>query len=198
MTTTQIALENDLIMLRLMELSDVDEIYEVATDERIWEHIAYALSTKEEVEKYVHSQVRLNESEERFVLVIIDQVTNKIIGSTSIYEISKEHSRCEIGSTWLTPSYWRTAVNTNCKYLLLQHVFETLELERVQLKTDNLNIRSQNAIMRIGAKFEGRLRSHMRRKDGTMRDTMLYSIIREEWPAIKGMLEERMKENEDR
>ena len=198
MTTTQIALENDLIMLRLMELSDVDEIYEVATDERIWEHIAYALSTKEEVEKYVHSQVRLNESEERYVLVIVDRVTNKIIGSTSIYEISKEHSRCEIGSTWLTPSYWRTAVNTNCKYLLLQHVFETLELERVQLKTDNLNIRSQNAIMRIGAKFEGRLRSHMRRKDGTMRDTMLYSIIREEWPAIKGMLEERMKENEDR
>ena len=197
MTTTQIALENDLIMLRLMELSDVDEIYEVATDERIWEHIAYALSTKEEVEKYVHSQVRLNESEERLVLVIIDQETNKIIGSTSIYEISKEHSRCEIGSTWLTPSYWRTAVNTNCKYLLLQHVFETLELERVQLKTDNLNIRSQNAIMRIGAKFEGRLRSHMRRKDGTMRDTMLYSIIREEWPAIKGMLEKRMKENKD-
>ena len=197
MTTTQIALENDLIMLRLMELSDVDEIYEVATDELIWEHIAYALSTKEEVEKYVHSQVRLNESEERFVLVIIDQVTNKIIGSTSIYEISKEHSRCEIGSTWLTPSYWRTTVNTNCKYLLLQHVFETLELERVQLKTDNLNVRSQNAIMRIGAKFEGRLRSHMRRKDGTMRDTMLYSIIREEWPAIKGMLEKRMKENKD-
>ena len=197
MTTTQIALENDLIMLRLMELSDVDEIYEVATDERIWEHIAYALSTKEEVEKYVHSQVRLNESEERLVLVIIDQETNKIIGSTSIYEISKEHSRCEIGSTWLTPSYWRTTVNTNCKYLLLQHVFETLELERVQLKTDNLNIRSQNAIMRIGAKFEGRLRSHMRRKDGTMRDTMLYSIIREEWPAIKGMLEKRMKENKD-
>ena len=198
MTTTQIALENDLIMLRLMELSDVDEIYEVATDKRIWEHIAYTLSTKEEVAKYVHSQVRLNESEERYVLVIVDRVTNKIIGSTSIYEISKEHSRCEIGSTWLTPSYWRTAVNTNCKYLLLQHVFETLELERVQLKTDNLNIRSQNAIMRIGAKFEGRLRSHMRRKDGTMRDTMLYSIIREEWPAIKGMLEERMKENEDR
>mgnify|MGYP003489026110 FL=1 len=197
MTTTQIALENDLIMLRLMELSDVDEIYEVATDERIWEHIAYALSTKEEVEKYVHSQVRLNESEERLVLVIIDQETNKIIGSTSIYEISKEHSRCEIGSTWLTPSYWRTTVNTNCKYLLLQHVFETLELERVQLKTDNLNVRSQNAIMRIGAKFEGRLRSHMRRKDGTMRDTMLYSIIREEWPAIKGMLEKRMKENKD-
>ena len=197
MTTTQIALENDLIMLRLMELSDVDEIYEVATDERIWEHIAYALSTKEEVEKYVHSQVRINESEERLVLVIIDQETNKIIGSTSIYEISKEHSRCEIGSTWLTPSYWRTTVNTNCKYLLLQHVFETLELERVQLKTDNLNIRSQNAIMRIGAKFEGRLRSHMRRKDGTMRDTMLYSIIREEWPAIKGMLEKRMKENKD-
>ena len=198
MTITKVALQNDLIMLRLMELSDVDEIYEVATDERIWEHIAYTLSTKEEVAKYVHSQVRLNETNERLVFVIIDRITNKIIGSTSIYELSKEHARCEIGSTWLTPRYWRTAVNTNCKYLILQHVFETLELERVQLKTDNLNVRSQNAIMRIGAKFEGRLRSHMRRKDGTMRDTMLYSIIREEWLVVKRMLEERMKENEDR
>ena len=79
MTTTQIALENDLIMLRLMELSDVDEIYEVATDELIWEHIAYALSTKEEVEKYVHSQVRLNESEERLVLVIIDKILSTVV-----------------------------------------------------------------------------------------------------------------------
>lgn len=198
MTLTKIRLENNLVMLRLIELLDVDDIYEVATDERIWEHIAYTLSSKEDVATYVQNQVKLSESGERFVFVIIDRITNKIIGSTSIYDISWEHSRCEIGSTWLTPNYWRTAINTNCKYLLFQYVFETLELERVQLKTDNLNERSQNAIKGIGAKFEGRLRSHMRRKDGTMRDTMLYSIIREDWPKVKTMLECRIAEYEDR
>ena len=129
---------------------------------------------------------------------MLDKITNKIIGSTSIYEISTHHARCEIGSTWLTPTYWRTAINTNCKYLLLQYIFEQMKLERVQLKTDNLNIRSQNAIERIGAKFEGRLRSHMRRKDQSMRDTMVYSIIREEWPEVKAMLEGRIFENIDR
>ena len=81
MTITKIALENELIMLRLMELSDVDEVYKIATEERIWEHIAYTLSTKKEVAKYVHSQVRLNETNERLVFVIINRITNEIIGS---------------------------------------------------------------------------------------------------------------------
>ena len=195
---TTIRLENDLVLLRLMQMEDAQAIAEVATDESIWEHIAYTLATNVDVNHYVAEQLQLVEKGERLVFVIIDKITNKIIGSTSIYEISTHHARCEIGSTWLTPTYWRTAINTNCKYLLLQYIFEQMKLERVQLKTDNLNIRSQNAIERIGAKFEGRLRSHMRRKDQSMRDTMVYSIIREEWPEVKAMLEGRISENIDR
>jgi len=193
-----IRLENDVVLLRLMTMEDAQAITEVATDQRIWEHIANTLETDADVNQYVAEQVQLIEQGERLVFVIIDKITNRIIGSTSIYEISTHHARCEIGSTWLTPTYWRTAVNTNCKYLLLQYIFEQMKLERVQLKTDNLNERSQNAIERIGAKFEGRLRSHMRRKDNSMRDTMLYSIIREEWPEVKAMLENRIFEYVDR
>ena len=194
----EIHLENDLVLLRPIKMEDTKALAEVGTDERIWEHIAYTLATESDVNKYVAEQVRLVEKGERIVFVVIDKITNKIIGSTSIYDISIQHARCEIGSTWLTPIYWRTAVNTNCKYLLLRYIFEEMELERVQLKTDNLNERSQNAVERLGAKFEGRLRSHMRRKDGSMRDTMMYSIILEEWPDVKIMLERRISDYEDR
>ncbi len=193
-----IRLENELILLRPMQMEDVHAITEVATDERIWEHIAYTLKTSEDVYEYVAEQVQLVESGERIVFVIVDKITKKIIGSTSIYEISTHHARCEIGSTWLTPAYWHTAINTNCKYLLLQYIFEQMKLKRVQLKTDDLNVRSQKAIERIGAIFEGRLRSHMRRKDGSMRDTMMYSIILEEWPEVKMRLESRIFEYSDR
>lgn len=195
---TDILLQNDLVLLRPIQLEDVKAVAEVATDERIWEHIAYTLATEEDVTNYVQKQVALNETGERIVLVILDKITNKIIGSTSIYDFSVEHAHCEIGSTWLTPAYWRTAINTNCKFLLLQHLFEEMNFNRVQIKTDNLNIRSQQAIERIGAKFEGRLRRHMLRKDGSLRDTMMYSIIREEWPDVKAMLENRIYEYEDR
>ena len=194
----KVRLENDFVLLRPIEIEDEQALAEVAIDERIWEHISNTLATHTDVNKYVAEQVSLAEKGERIVFVVIDKITNKIIGSTSIYDISTHHTRCEIGSTWLTPAYWRTSVNTNCKYLLLRYIFEELQLERVQLKTDNLNERSQNAIERIGAKFEGRLRSHMRRKDGSMRDTMLYSIIREEWPEVKAMLESRISDYEDR
>ena len=195
---TTILLQNDFVLLRPIELKDAKAIAAVATDERIWEHIAYTLATEEDVVEYVEKQVALTEKGERIVFVIMDQLTNKIIGSTSLYDFSLEHARCEIGSTWLTPAYWRTAINTNCKYLLLQHIFEEMNFNRVQIKTDNLNVRSQQAIERIGAKFEGQLRRHMRRKDGSLRDTMMYSIIREEWPDVKAMLENRIYEYEDR
>lgn len=195
---TNLLIQNDLVLLRPIQLEDAEEVAAVATDERIWEHIAYTLATEEDVTNYVQKQVALNEKGERIVLVIIDKITNKIIGSTSIYDFSFEHARCEIGSTWLTPAYWRTAINTNCKYLLFQHLFEEKNFNRIQIKTDNRNIRSQQAIERIGAKFEGQLRRHMLRKDGSLRDTMMYSIIREEWPEVKAKLESLIYEYEDR
>jgi RimJ/RimL family protein N-acetyltransferase len=102
------------------------------------------------------------------------------------------HRRVEIGHTWLAKSAWRTPINTEAKFLLLRHAFETLACNRVQLKTDSRNLRSQAAIERIGAKREGVLRSHMVLPDGHVRDTVMFSILGAEWPAVKARLEQMM------
>ncbi|WP_238993047.1 GNAT family N-acetyltransferase [Jiangella aurantiaca] len=112
-----------------------------------------------------------------------------VVGSTSYLDIDEANGRVEVGSTWIGPAWWRTEVNTATKLLVIGHAFETLGLERVALKTDHLNVRSQRAIERLGAVREGVMRHHMRRPDGTWRDTVYYSILREEWPAVRARLE---------
>src|SRR5690606_33587051 len=108
----------------------------------------------------------------------------KAIGSTRFLEIDRENKGIEIGFTWLNPSVWRTSVNTECKYLLLQYCFEELKYIRVQFKTDILNVRSQTAIARLGAKKEGILRNQKIRQDGTYRDSVYFSIIESEWEEV--------------
>ena len=180
-----ISLENDVLLLRPVELSDIQTIAEAAKDERIWEHMSVNLVTKEAVEKYVENAIAERKSQISYMFVIIDKKTNKVIGCTSFLDISMAHKRLEIGATWLNPTVWRTQINTNCKYLLLQYCFEHLKLNRVQIKTGHENKRSQKAIERIGAVKEGVLRNHMIRKEGTIRHTVMYSIIKEEWLIVK-------------
>lgn len=115
-------------------------------------------------------------------------VGGELAGSTRYGDIRAAHSGLEIGWTWLTPEHWRTGVNRRMKRLLLTHAFEQMGMERVQLKTDILNTRSQRAIEGIGGVREGVLRSHMRRADGTMRDTVMYSVTRPEWEGVKARL----------
>jgi RimJ/RimL family protein N-acetyltransferase len=116
---------------------------------------------------------------------IADDVT---IGSTSYLDVTPEHGRVEIGATFLSREVWRTGVNTESKLLMLTHAFDVLGCERVALKTDLLNERSQRAIERLGARREGVLRHHMQRSDGTWRDTVYYSILRDEWPEVRQRL----------
>jgi len=122
-------------------------------------------------------------------LVVVDRTTDTIVGSTRYLDIVPAHKAVEIGWTWLTPSVWRTSINTECKYLLLRHAFETAGAIRVCLKTDSRNLRSQAAIERIGGVREGVLRRHRILPDGYRRDSVYYSIIDEEWPAVKARLE---------
>lgn len=180
-----ILLENDVVLLRPVEHYDIEGIVEAAKDERIWEHMSVSLLTKEAANKYVEKAIVEREAKESYMFVITDKKANKIVGCTSFLDISLAHKRLEIGATWLNPSVWRTHVNTNCKFLLLQYCFEQLHLNRVQIKTGHENIRSQKAIERIGAVKEGILRNHMIRKEGTIRHTVMYSIIEEEWSAVK-------------
>ena len=125
---------------------------------------------------------------EQYPFTVIDRKTNKIIGSTLFHNIFPEHRKLEIGWTWYDPAYWRTGYNRECKLLLLTYCFETLKTVRVQLQTDENNMRSRTAILGIGATFEGIMRKERIRANGAFRNTVMYSIIDDEWAMVKEKL----------
>ncbi len=129
------------------------------------------------------------ESKKEFPFVVLSH-NEQIIGSTRFLDISNTNKSLEIGWTWYSPAVWGTNTNTECKYLLLKHCFETMNLIRIQFKTDEQNIRSQKAIEKLGAVKEGILRNHMVRANGTYRNSVYYSIIDSEWRAVKTRLED--------
>jgi len=184
-----ITLENEVVKLKPLELSDTQGLLEAGSYPEIWSHMSTTIEKREDVNSFVENALKAKNEKTEFPFVIVDKQSGDIIGSTRFMDIDDKHQRLEIGYTWLTPAYWRTAINTNCKYLLLRYSFEHLHLQRVQIKTDHDNIRSQKAIERIGATKEGILRNHMIRKDGTTRHTVIYSITIEEWPQVKMHLE---------
>lgn len=185
-----IALENETVLLRPLDKVDVQGILEAVNFPEIWLHMSTAMENIEDVNGFVDNALAIKEKKTEFPFVIVDKESGQIIGSTRFMDIDDKHKRLEIGTTWLIPAYWRTAINTNCKYLLLQYCFEILNFQRVQIKTDHENYRSQKAIERIGAIKEGVLRNHMIRKDGTIRHTVMYSIIKEDWPEVKMKLQQ--------
>lgn len=185
-----IALENETVLLRPLAKVDVQGILEAVNFPEIWLHMSTAMENIEDVNGFVDNALAIKEKKTEFPFVIVDKESGQIIGSTRFMDIDDKHKRLEIGTTWLIPAYWRTAINTNCKYLLLQYCFEILNFQRVQIKTDHENYRSQKAIERIGAIKEGVLRNHMIRKDGTIRHTVMYSITKEDWPEVKMKLQQ--------
>lgn len=166
-----------------------------------WAWMGMALNTLEDVERWTALAKAAELRGEEFVFVVklkSDQVLSpeqnvRIIGSSRYMAIELQHKGVEIGGTWYSPSFQGTVVNPECKYLLLRHAFEDWGAIRVQLKTDVNNVHSQRAIVKLGARFEGRLRNHRIRRDGTFRDTMMYSITKDEWPEVKARLEARIE-----
>ncbi len=190
MNVTPVVLIGKRVELVPLEISHIDSLFEAGNDPEIWTHTPGNINSIEAATQYVNKALT---QQNAVPFVIKDVESQKVIGSTRLYDISLEHKGLEIGSTWLTPSVWRTAVNTECKYLLLKHCFEVLGMIRVQFKTDRRNVRSQNAIERLGAVKEGILRNHMILSDGYIRDSVYYSILDKEWPLVKEQLEQRMK-----
>ncbi|MDN4525924.1 GNAT family N-acetyltransferase [Fictibacillus fluitans] len=172
-----------------MDKSHIKGLFEAGNHKQIWTHLSKEIQTLEEMEALVEEALANKEHGTEFPFVITLRENDRIIGSTRFLGISPRHKGLEIGSTWLTPSVWRTPVNTECKYLLLKYCFEILNIIRVQFKTDDQNIRSQKAIERIGGVKEGVLRNHMIRKDGTFRHSVFFSVIESEWPSVKTRLE---------
>ena len=191
---TPIVLEGKIARLVPMAEAHAHELAEVGLDPDIWRHMLYGnIDSEEKLQAFVLSLLAQQAKGEALPFTVIFKPTGKAIGCTRYMAIDIRNRGVEIGGTWYGAEYQRTGVNTECKYLLLRHAFEVWGCIRVQLKTDARNTRSQAAIERIGAVKEGVLRNHMIRPDGTVRDSVMYSIIDTEWPQVKARLESLME-----
>lgn len=150
-------LDGEMVRLVPISLNHLDGLWEAAKPDEIWTYMATTIRSKEEMEQMITTAILKRDKGLDYTFTVMNH-ENKIIGSTRYLDISPENKSLEIGSTWYHPDYWRTRVNTECKYLLLGHAFKSWKFRRVQLKTDSRNLRSQNAIERIGAVKEGTLR----------------------------------------
>lgn len=166
---------------------------EIGLDPELWRWIPDPVHTREEMFAYVDAALAQQASGVSLPFAILERASGKVIGSTRYANIERAHRRVEIGWTWVASAWQRTPINTECKYLLLRHAFETLGCIRVELKTDSLNEKSRKAIARIGAREEGVFRNHMITSTGRIRHSVYFSIIDSEWPQIKAHLEEKLK-----
>jgi RimJ/RimL family protein N-acetyltransferase len=169
------------------------QLADVGLEDDLWKWIPIPVRTAEEMSAYV--QTALNEQAAGFALpfALIEKSSGRAVGSTRYGNIDRVHHRVEIGWTWVARPWQRTAINTEAKYLLLRHAFETLRCIRVELKTDSLNDRSRAAIFRIGARQEGIFRNHMITASGRIRHTVYFSIVDSEWPEVKARLEAKLR-----
>jgi N-acetyltransferase len=160
--------------------------------EDIFRWIPYSVRTPEDFRGLIDKALNEQQRGESVVFATVERMSGRTIGSTRFMNIDRTNRRVEIGSTWIAPAWQRTAVNTEAKYLMLRHAFDVWGCIRVELKTDSLNQKSRNAILRIGAKEEGTLRRHLLTWSGRVRDTVYFSILDHEWPDVKARLESRM------
>ncbi len=181
--------------VRLEPLSEahVAGLAEIGVGQDFWKFMLYGdMKTEEDMRRWVKDMLARQARGTDLPFAAIDLASGRVAGATRYLNIDPPNRGLEIGGTWYGLEFQRTAVNTECKYLLLKHAFETLGCIRVQLKTDSLNVRSQRAIERIGAKKEGVLRNHLILSDGRYRDSVFYSIIASEWAEVKRRLEEML------
>ncbi|MGK5508287.1 GNAT family N-acetyltransferase [Brevibacillus formosus] len=184
-----VILKGKLVRLEPLRMAHVDGIWKAGAFEEIWPHMSVTIRTREDAQAFILQALENEQAQIELPFVIIRQADEQIIGSTRFLGIAKKDRGLEIGFTWLTPSVWKTGVNTECKWLLLRHCFEQLGCIRVQLKTDSRNLNSQRAIARIGGIREGVLRNHMVMPDGYIRDSVYFSILDREWPEAKQKLQ---------
>ncbi len=190
-----IVLEGKFVKLEPLKIEHLDALCEVGMTDSIWFFTANVVQTVEDMRRYV--ETALDEAERNVALpfVTIDKKENKIVGSTRFGNIDVKNRKAEIGWTWISPLWQRTYVNTEAKLLMLTHAFETWDCVRVELKTDVLNEKSRNAILRLGAKQEGILRRHLITESQRFRDTVYFSIIDNEWQDVKENLRTKLNEN---
>jgi RimJ/RimL family protein N-acetyltransferase len=186
-------LEGQHVRLEPLGLQHCARLTEIGCDEAVCRFLTDRFQSEDDLRVFIETALKWQHEGTAVPFATVDKATGLVVGSTRFANIVREHKRVEIGWTWIAPAWQRTAINTEAKYLMLRHAFETWGCGRVELKTNSLNEQSRRAILRIGAKEEGILRNHMVNPDGTFRHTVYYSIIDTEWPAVKQALQSRAR-----
>jgi RimJ/RimL family protein N-acetyltransferase len=181
------------VRLEPLELDHLDGLAEIGLDQRIWRWNPHQVRTRDDMREYIEEALRAQQHGEALPFAIMERDSGLAVGSTRFGNIDPVNRRVEIGWTWLTPSWQRTALNTEAKYLMLSHAFDTWGCARVEFKTDAMNDASRHAILRIGANEEGTLRKHMLTSSGRWRDSVYYSILDTEWPAVRESLKKKLE-----
>jgi RimJ/RimL family protein N-acetyltransferase len=192
-TVQPVTLEGRGIRLEPLSVSHHDALEAAAADGKLWELWFTSVPEPGAMQEYIATALKCQQDGHMLPWAVRDLASNTIIGTTRYHDIVAAIDRVEIGWTWYAASRQRTNVNTTCKLLLLQHAFDTLKCKVVGLRTDNFNFRSQKAIEGIGAKRDGILRHHAARKDGTVRDSVMFSILATEWPDVRRHLDLRLQ-----
>ncbi|RKG29217.1 GNAT family N-acetyltransferase [Acinetobacter tianfuensis] len=188
-------LRSDIYQLELVPLDweHFSTLEKICQDDGLAEVLYNSVPYVHQLESYFNLAFEQRDQGSRIPFAVIDLQSNQVIGTTSCYDIQQNVPRLDIGYTWYAKAYQRSYVNRVCKYLLLQHAFESMQMKAVGLRTDHLNTASQKAIEGIGAKLDGVLRCHMLRKDGqTLRDSYVYSILQNEWPEVRTLLQAKI------
>jgi N-acetyltransferase len=189
-----ITLQGSVVRLEPIRHEHAEIFWEIAKDDLddIFQWIPYRVKTPEDFQNLVEKIFDEQQRGESVAFATVEVGSGQVIGSTRFMNIDRVNRRVEIGSTWIIPAWQRTAVNTEAKFLMLRHAFEAWNCFRVELKTDALNLKSRNAILRIGAKEEGTLRRHVLTWTGRVRDSVYFSILDSEWPSTKATLEQKL------
>lgn len=180
-----VTLEGNFVRLEPLTIKHRDGLRDAIVDGELWKLFVTMVPHMDNIDDFIGNALVAHEAGDGIAFATIDKRSGNVAGSTRFMKASFPNKRVEIGFTFLGNSWQRTAMNTEAKLLMLTHAFETLQLNRVELLTDYLNRTSRQAILRLGAKEEGILRSHMLMPDGRVRDSVLYSIIRNEWAGVK-------------
>jgi len=187
-----VTLSTDRLTLQPLSLGHIPALAQAAHDGELWDKKTTTVPRAEGFEDYVRTALKLQDAGLALPFATMVREGDRIVGSTRFMNIDAVNHRVEIGTTWIARSWQRTFVNTHAKFLMLRHAFEDLGCNAVEIRTHSLNDQSRAAIERLGAKLDGILRRHMIMPDGHIRDTAVYSILREEWPAVKAGLEARL------
>ncbi len=185
-------LEGKYVRLEPLKVEDAG-VLTVAAQDSDWSWMSVDSRSESNTRQWISAALAAQEMGLEYPFIVYNKADDRVVGSTRYMDVRAANKGVEIGWTWYSSSVWATAVNPECKFLLMRHAFEDWGAIRVQLKTDNNNLHSQRAIAKLGARFEGRLRNHRLRKDGSHGDSMMYAITVDEWPVVKEALLTRIE-----